>query len=99
MLNLCAEWEWIDRVPKLARFEEPDVRVRWETPEVIATMINALRLPWMMVLKELGGWETIAMVQKYAHLAPSHLAQHAGTVAFWAQPVELKEKTPVSKAA
>ncbi|ANW48805.1 tyrosine-type recombinase/integrase [Burkholderia pseudomallei] len=27
----------------------------------------------LMVLKELGGWETIAMVQKYAHLAPSHL--------------------------
>lgn len=214
MLNLCVEWEWIDRVPKLARFEEPDVRIRWETPEVIATMINALRLPWMrdaaivavatgmreselfglrisqidlvrrnawithaeakskrarsvplnqdaigilerrirtatdlvftrdytrgdgppklikqidkrdfaracraagmvdfnwhdlrhtwaswhvqrgtplMVLKELGGWETIAMVQKYAHLAPSHLAQHANTVTFWAHSVEQQQ--------
>ncbi|KGV35940.1 phage integrase family protein [Burkholderia pseudomallei MSHR4012] len=53
----------------------------------------------LMVLKELGGWETIAMVQKYAHLAPSHLAQHAGTVTFWAQSVEKKEKTPLSEAA
>lgn len=24
----------------------------------------------LMVLKELGGWETVEMVQKYAHLAP-----------------------------
>lgn len=37
----------------------------------------------LMVLKELGGWETIEMVQKYAHLAPSHLAAHADTVTFW----------------
>ncbi|PNE70754.1 integrase [Burkholderia thailandensis] len=53
----------------------------------------------LMVLKELGGWETVAMVQKYAHLAPSHLAQHAGTVTFWAQSAEQKEKTPLSEAA
>lgn len=39
----------------------------------------------LMVLKELGGWETIAMVQKYAHLGASHLAAHAGAVTFWAQ--------------
>ncbi|KHJ59645.1 integrase [Burkholderia glumae] len=205
MLNLCLEWEWLDRVPKLRRFEEPDIRVRWETPAVITRMIGALRLDWMrdaaivavatgmreselfglrlsqldlaqcnawithagakskrarsvplnedamsvlerraraatdliftrgytrdngppkliqqidkrdfaracaaagmvdfnwhdlrhtwaswhvqhgtplMVLKELGGWETVAMVQKYAHLAHSHLAQHAANVNF-----------------
>ena len=29
-----------------------------------------------MVLKELGGWETIEMVQKYAHLDVGHLAQY-----------------------
>ncbi|WP_232452998.1 integrase [Burkholderia ubonensis] len=51
-----------------------------------------------MVLKELGGWETIALVQKYAHLAPSHLAQHAGMVTFWAQSVGQEEKTPLSEA-
>ncbi|MBU9164232.1 site-specific integrase [Burkholderia multivorans] len=53
----------------------------------------------LMVLKELGGWETIAMVQKYAHLAPSHLAQHAGTVTFWAQSGVEQQKTPLSEAA
>ncbi|WZB62197.1 tyrosine-type recombinase/integrase [Achromobacter xylosoxidans] len=36
----------------------------------------------LMVLKELGGWETIEMVQKYAHLAPSHVAAHANAVKF-----------------
>lgn len=29
------------------------------------------------VLQELGGWRTPAMVQRYAHLAPEHLAEHA----------------------
>ncbi|MBR8393943.1 site-specific integrase [Burkholderia cenocepacia] len=218
MLNLCEDWKWVERVPKLPRYHEPDVRVRWEPPEVIATLIRALRLPWMrdaaivavatgmregelfgltpaqldlancnawithegakskrartvplnedamgvltrrletavrlvftrgegltarvqqidkrdferackvaevedfhwhdlrhtwaswhvqrgtplMVLKELGGWETLEMVQKYAHLAPSHLAQHAATVKFWSSFGEQKEKTPPVEAA
>jgi integrase len=218
MLNLCAEWEWIDRVPKLPKYHEPDVRVRWEPPEVITAFIRALRLSWMrdaaivavatgmregelfgltpsqvdlaqcnawithegakskrarpvplnedaigvlarrletanrfvfirgegsgkrikqvdardferacravgiedfhwhdlrhtwaswhvqrgtplMVLKELGGWETIEMVQKYAHLAPSHLAAHAGTVKFWSISAVQKEKTPLEEVA
>ncbi|MGF6611571.1 integrase [Paraburkholderia sp. WSM4175] len=205
-------------MPKLPRYFEPDVRVRWESPEVIAALINALRLPWMrdaaivavatgmrqselfgltpsqvdlaqcnawitheeakskrarpvplnddaagvltrrlklaerlvftrgegqdariqqidtrdferacqavgiedfhwhdlrhtwaswhvqrgtplMVLKELGGWETVEMVQKYAHLAPSHLAAHAGTVKFWSSAGEQKEKMPLARAA
>ncbi len=29
------------------------------------------------VLQRLGGWETLAMVQRYAHLAPEHLAEFA----------------------
>lgn len=32
------------------------------------------------VLKELGGWATMDMVMRYAHLAPSHLARFADTV-------------------
>ena len=30
----------------------------------------------LMVLKELGGWSDFEMVQKYAHLSSSHLAQY-----------------------
>ena len=31
----------------------------------------------LMDLKEMGGWETIEMVQRYAHLAPQHLHKNA----------------------
>ena len=31
----------------------------------------------LAALKEMGGWESIEMVQRYAHLAPEHLSQHA----------------------
>ena len=33
------------------------------------------------VLQELGGWASLAMVQRYAHLGRSHVAQWAGNVA------------------
>ena len=29
----------------------------------------------MQVIKELGGWETLEMVQRYAHLSADHLRQ------------------------
>ena len=220
MLNLCVGWGWLDSVPRLPIYREPDVRVRWEPPEVIAALIRAIPVQWMkdavlvavstglreselfalgdttvdlpqrnawvthdnaksgrarsvplnddahgvltrrladgatwaftrrrsarheprrvfrhdtgmfdracakigledfhwhdlrhtwaswhvqrgtplMVVKELGGWETIEMVQKYAHLAPSHVAAHAATVNFWSNSTG-QEKTPLVKAA
>jgi integrase len=43
------------------------------------------------VLQELGGWETPAMVRRYAHLAVSHLAPYAGKAGImgtnWSQQV------------
>jgi integrase len=33
------------------------------------------------VLQELGGWKSLAMVQRYAHLGATHVAQWAGNVA------------------
>lgn len=35
----------------------------------------------LLVLKELGGWATLDMVMRYAHLAPDHLADHAERIA------------------
>jgi len=32
------------------------------------------------VLQELGGWSCYSMVQRYAHLSPGHLAEHAGNI-------------------
>ncbi|CAH5607543.1 Tyrosine recombinase XerD [Enterobacter cloacae] len=31
----------------------------------------------LSVLQEMGGWESIEMVRRYAHLAPKHLSEHA----------------------
>lgn len=31
----------------------------------------------LSALQEMGGWESIEMVQRYAHLAPGHLKEHA----------------------
>ncbi|OZI62154.1 tyrosine-type recombinase/integrase [Bordetella genomosp. 11] len=218
-LHLAAEWGWLTKAPKLSKFEEPDKRVRWEPPAVIARLIGAMTLEWMrdvslvavatgmredellslqprhvdlpqanawvvaeqaksgyarsvplngdalsvlerriskakkyvferpsrdgeirkisqtdarvlkrackvvgiedfhfhdlrhtwaswhvqhgtplLALKELGGWETLEMVQKYAHLAPSHLAHHAQAVNFWSISTE-EEKTQPARAA
>jgi integrase len=52
----------------------------------------------LMVLKVLGGWERIEMVQKYAHLAPTHLSSHAESVTFLAQ-LAPDEKKPLARAA
>jgi integrase len=32
----------------------------------------------LAVLKELGGWASLSMVSRYAHLAPEHLRAYAG---------------------
>ncbi len=34
----------------------------------------------LSVLQEMGGWESIEMVRRYAHLAPNHLTGHAGKI-------------------
>ncbi|HEK2033471.1 tyrosine-type recombinase/integrase [Proteus mirabilis] len=31
----------------------------------------------LSVLQEMGGWESVDMVRRYAHLAPNHLTEHA----------------------
>lgn len=31
----------------------------------------------LSVLQEMGGWESVDMVRRYAHLAPNHLSEHA----------------------
>lgn len=36
----------------------------------------------LLVLKDLGHWKSIAMVQRYAHLAPSHLSAYASNSQF-----------------
>ena len=36
----------------------------------------------LFTLKELGGWETLEMVKKYAHLNADNLLEHANNIEF-----------------
>lgn len=53
----------------------------------------------LFVLKELGGWKTLEMVKKYAHLAPEHLAQYANAVRFWSEQPDMDEKKGLTLVA
>ena len=47
--------------------------VTWHTLRHTWASWHAARGTPIPVLKELGGWRTLSMVQRYAHLAPEHL--------------------------
>jgi integrase len=66
------------RVAGIENFRFHDLRHTWSSWHVQGGTP-------IYVLKELGGWKTLEMVQKYAHLAPEHLAPHANVVTFWSQ--------------
>jgi len=34
----------------------------------------------MGMINEMGGWKSDSMVERYAHLAPEHLARHAAVI-------------------
>lgn len=51
--------------------------VRWHTLRHTWASWHAQQGTPLHVLQELGGWETAAMVRRYSHLAPAHLAEYA----------------------
>lgn len=54
----------------IADFRFHDLRHTW------ASWLIQAGVP-LTVLQEMGGWKSIEMVQRYAHLAPRHLSAHA----------------------
>ncbi|WP_416354397.1 tyrosine-type recombinase/integrase [Prodigiosinella confusarubida] len=54
----------------ITNFRFHDLRHTW------ASWLVQAGVP-LSVLQEMGGWESIEMVRRYAHLAPNHLTQHA----------------------
>jgi integrase len=50
--------------------------LRWAQKTVPAAVraakIEGFRFHDLLTIKELGGWKSLAMVQRYAHLSPSH---------------------------
>jgi hypothetical protein len=83
-----------DREPRVAR----EGRVRAVKATFFASRLVAAGVD-LRTVQELGGWRTLSMVQRYAHLSPGHLAAavektvavptEAATKA--ASPVELRQ--------
>jgi len=71
----------------IADFRFHDLRHTWASWHV------QNRTP-LMALKEMGGWETLEMVNKYAHLSGEHLSKFSGIVTFLAQPESDKLPKP-----
>ena len=55
--------------------QERNKRVRWLEPVEAQRLIEA-GVP-LSALQEMGGWESIEMVRRYAHMSPNHLTEHA----------------------
>jgi integrase len=66
-------WKKALKRASINEFRWHDLRHTWASWHVQAgTPLN--------VLQELGGWSDYTMVLRYAHLAPEHLAEHAGRI-------------------
>lgn len=51
----------------------------------------------LSVLQEMGGWESIEMVRRYAHLAPNHLTEHAKNIDAVFKDNDTRKKTEMLK--
>lgn len=48
----------------------------------------------LLALKEMGGWEKLEMVNKYAHLSTEHLSKFSGIVTFLAHDTDCESSMP-----
>ncbi|HGJ5883690.1 integrase [Arsenophonus sp.] len=63
-------WRAALKRAKIENFRFHDLRHTW------ASWLIQSGVP-LSVLQEMGGWESVEMVRRYAHLAPNHLTEHA----------------------
>lgn len=68
-----ATWKRACARAGIADFRIHDTRHTWASWHVQAGTP-------LLALRDLGGWATLAMVQRYAHLSPGHLAGYADNV-------------------
>jgi len=69
---------------RISNFRFHDLRHTWASWHVQAGTP-------LFALKEMGGWETLEMVKKYAHMDSEALAQYANVVTFWSHGAEKGE--------
>lgn len=63
-------WRGAMKRAGITNFRFHDLRHTW------ASWLVQAGVP-ISVLQEMGGWESIEMVRRYAHLSPNHLTEHA----------------------
>jgi integrase len=66
-------WKGALKRSGIENFRVHDLRHTWASWHVMSGTSLA-------VLKELGGWKTLSMVMRYAHLAKSHIAEQAENI-------------------
>lgn len=66
-------WQRALEIAGITDFRWHDLRHTW------ASWLVQSGVP-LAALQEMGGWETPAMVQRYAHLSPEHLLSHAAAI-------------------
>lgn len=64
------DWKETLKKAEIENFTWHDLRHTW------ASWLVQRGIP-LRVVQEMGGWQTLAMVQRYSHLAPEHLHEHA----------------------
>ena len=58
-----------------------DIKSATQQARAFPTCVGMLSLTGNNVLKELGGWSSLEMVLRYAHLSTEQLAEHAERLA------------------
>ncbi|MBA0187475.1 site-specific integrase [Pectobacterium polonicum] len=66
-------WQGALRRAGISNFRFHDLRHTWAS-WLVQSGVS------LLALKELGGWETLEMVQRYAHLSAGHLTEHASKI-------------------
>lgn len=84
----CRDFERACKSSCIKDFHFHDLRHTWASWHVQAGTP-------LFTLKELGGWETLEMVKKYAHLNANHMLEFANNVTFTAQS-NFKQTAPIT---
>lgn len=66
-------WQQALKNAGIGNFRWHDLRHTWASWQIQAGTS-------LTVLQEMGGWESVEMVRRYAHLAPEHLLRHASAI-------------------